>query len=246
MHPLCLKRSLCSVTPIGFTCASYLIPGKLKLLAGIARSHTLLVLNDTRGGQILNFQLYLGNATKLQSIAFGPSWSPQAYACTKIQKSAHSVNDMISANCTLGAGFGARLYMSAQTCWLGNCTWVRGNDTFAFTPPYFTDNTIRLTGGSFAVGGDLKPATTSQLRIAFDGKGFSADVNMMQVYFGPANNPRQYPCLQDPATTDSTLVCVTPSGATGQFMSFVIDAPFMTSITSSDTVRKMMRIVDSF
>ena len=254
-RPLCFSRSVCSVTVNGFECAAFIEAHSLRLMAGDALSHSPLLLNDTVGHAVLGFTVHLGNASYIKSARFGPPASRRAFGCTKITTRVLSAS-RVAVNCTLGPGYGGGLQMSVDTCLTptANCSWAQDNSTtFAFAPPVFYDNSIRVSGSPPAANGQLSVSSANSVSLSFAGKGFSSNPLVQQVYFGPVNQPRLFPCTQDPTTTDSMLVCVTPvrarsalhlfsvksatqAGATGAFLRFVIDSYQQASVFSDDSI----------
>jgi hypothetical protein len=156
------------------------------------QTQTPLVLGSTKGGQVVETRVHIGNATRIAAVAYGPSSvDPRQYLCAKF-----GVRNVVGkplervVNCTTVAGVGAGLVLAVQSCTgpggSSPCFWVNTADTFAYPKPVYTPNSLHHKEGPTAgnLTNSLGVTTTAATLIGFNGQHFGNDVSAIGVAYG--------------------------------------------------------------
>jgi hypothetical protein len=92
-------------TQLGFICKPWIVPKSLLLTSGATASTSPVIeLASTSPGQIMTFELYLGNSTQLVNVTYGPVTAPYIYGCSSFGSTAF--NGHLKVTCTLAANPG--------------------------------------------------------------------------------------------------------------------------------------------
>jgi len=136
------------------------------------------VLNSTEGGQVLEFGVYLGNATQI-TVTYGPVDEPNRFTCSDVfiaVASEGSVTDFL-LRCTTAPGYGADLAFLVRACVPATAYCFdlhTAPHLFHYPPPVIYNGTLREFGKEPAATGNLFIGTTEPTLIEIRGYQFRA------------------------------------------------------------------------
>jgi hypothetical protein len=125
------------------------------------------------------------------------------------------------ANLQLGLFYSASLLRPGISSFETSTPFALSNDTFSYSPPSFTNNTLALVSAFSSVSTNLRLLNTYSQRIKLNGTNFCSDETAAKLFYGPPDNPLQFDCVVDSTLSTSTILfCDTADFSQGTDLMF--------------------------
>jgi hypothetical protein len=158
--------AVCENTYGSFGCGPLILNDTLKIMSGALNSTVLgvtgqsLVLNSTLGGQLIEFEYLILNATITSAFIFNPALGFKV-DCLAFANLTHPTDGARrKLQCVVPSKYGLRWTVGLRFCIFRDCSESVGWEVFHYPPPVLKPESLRLAGSGLLYNGSLDLPTT--------------------------------------------------------------------------------------